>query len=287
VSETPTLSPETFEKLREVVEAKTGIAVRPTKSYLIESRFGRVLEARSIPTFEALYDELAQALPPKDLLQDAVDAITTNETLWFRDDGPWEILRKQLIPAWVDELRAGSRSRVRIWSAACSTGQEPYSVSMMIHEHLEDDGVVDVKPEAFEIVATDISPAAVETAKSAAYDQLAASRGLPPQYLDRFFEDAENGIRVSEGVRSRVRIDEFNLQASFANLGRFDLVLCRNVLIYFSNALKLEIFEKLQRTIAPGGALVLGGSESANGAMKLFDMKRCGKHLYYVPKEKG
>ncbi|HPG25024.1 MAG TPA: protein-glutamate O-methyltransferase CheR [Myxococcota bacterium] len=278
----PELSNDEFELLRRLVEERTGILVSERKSYLIASRFASLLEEEGVDTFAELYTRARAAAPDGPLMDRIVDAITTNETLWFRDDGPWHILRTALLPRYCAELSQGRRNRVRIWSAACSTGQEPYSVAMTIREFIQDEGLVSVKPEAFEIVATDISPQALEIARRGTYDQMAASRGLPPQYAERFFESSGSTIEVVPAIKSMVRFQRFNLQQSFALLGRFDLILCRNVLIYFSNELKLEIFRKIASALCPEGALILGGSESAQGATRLFQMVRSGRHLYYT-----
>lgn len=277
------LSQETFKKLQAYVKEATGIAVSDGKTYLIESRFGEIVKEEGLDSFEALHAQLERG--PSSRLKDAItNAITTNETLWFRDDGPWEILRKDLLPKFSARLQAGDCHRIRIWSAASSTGQEPYSLAMTIREYIEDEAPPSVKPESFEIVATDLSPAAIATAKAGRYEQLAASRGIEPEVISRFFEQEDGSITVLPKVRSMVRFERFDLQQSYAGLGKFDLILCRNVLIYFTNELKLEIFGKMARSLNPEGALILGGSESAQGAAKLFRMARCGRHLYYTPR---
>ena len=197
----PELSNDEFELLRRLVEERTGILVSERKSYLIASRFASLIEEEGVDTFSELYTRARAAAPDGPLMDRIVDAITTNETLWFRDDGPWHILRTALLPRYCAELSQGRRNRVRIWSAACSTGQEPYSVAMTIREFIQDEGLVSVKPEAFEIVATDISPQALEIARRGAYDQMAASRGLPPQYADRFFESSGSTIEVVPAIK--------------------------------------------------------------------------------------
>lgn len=280
MSENP-LTPECFERLRKFIHDNTGIAVADGKSYLIETRFKALLEDELIGGFEALCDLLEGGAPPR-LVDKIVNAITTNETLWFRDDGPWEILEKNLLPQFCEQLKSGKKKKIRIWSAAAATGQEPYSVGMLIREHIK--GIPDVKPESFDILGTDISSEAIATCKAAEYELLAASRGISPERIDRFFDESEGVLRVNQEIRSMVRFQQFDLQRSFMGLGEFDLILCRNVLIYFANDLKKEIYEKISRTLTEDGALILGGAESIQGAARLFKMARAGRHLYYTRK---
>lgn len=278
------LTPECFERLRKFIHENTGIAVADGKSYLIETRFKALLEEESIESFESFCDTLEKGVPAR-LLDKIVNAITTNETLWFRDDGPWQILEKNLLPQFCEQLTTGKRDKIRIWSAASATGQEPYSVAMLIREFIE--GIPDIKPESFEILATDISSDAIATSKAAEYELLAASRGISPDRLEQFFDESEGSVQVKQEIRSMVRFQQFDLQRSFMGLGEFDLVLCRNVLIYFANDLKKEIYEKISRTLTEDGALILGGAESIQGTAKLFKMARAGRFLYYTSKKKG
>jgi len=184
--------------------------------------------------------------------------MTTNETSFFRDNHPFETLRQSLIPGLIAR-RASSRS-LRIWSAACSTGQEPYSLAMMLKDNFPILGGWKV-----EIVATDLSPTVLDRARSGLYSTFEVQRGLPIQMLVRHFEQEEPNWRIKPEIRQTISFRPLNLLADFSSLGQFDIVLCRNVLIYFDQPTKTQILNGITRRIVPDGALLLGGAESVFG----------------------
>lgn len=276
------LTDEDFERFRMLIRESSGIDLSDGKGYLVSSRLSSLLDQNGCESFADLYRE-ATAPTGHELRASIIDAMTTNETLWFRDDGPWEVLRKALLPDWCERLRTGQQPRVRIWSAACSTGQEPYSVAIAIRDFLEDQPP-GVKADSFEIVATDLSPSALFTAMSGRYSLLGASRGLSPDVQSRHFDTDGEAIVVHSDVKDMVRFETANLMEDFSRRGPLDLVLCRNVLIYFNPETRKEIAQRIHGVLRPGGALVMGGAESLQGALSIFKLKRAGTHLYYESK---
>jgi chemotaxis protein methyltransferase CheR len=192
------------------------------------------------------------------LIGQVVDAMTTNETSFFRDRHPFDAMKKVLLPGLV-ERRAAQR-HLRIWSAACSTGQEAYSLAMM----LRDDFPL-LAAWRIEIIGTDISPSAVARARDGAYSTFEVQRGLPIQLLIRHFDQAGEQWRIKPGLRRMADFREFNLLSELAPLGQFDIILCRNVLIYFDIPTKTRVLQAMHRRLARDGALILGGAESVFG----------------------
>src|SRR5690606_15157551 len=195
------------------------------KEYLVTSRLRRLMERESINSITELMSAMERS---RSLQETVIDAMTTNETLWFRDEHPYRIFREKLLP----EI-AAQRRPLRIWSAACSTGQEPYSLSMEIEEYKK--RFPNRLMAGERIVATDISPSSLAIAKQGVYQQLAISRGMNDAYLTSYFAKDEAGRwRIQQNIKSRVEFSVQNLQQSYASLGKFDIIFCRNVLIYFS-----------------------------------------------------
>jgi chemotaxis protein methyltransferase CheR len=206
--------------------------------------------------------------------------MTTNETLWFRDVYPFDVLKNRLIPEFIKE---NPGQRLRMWSAACSSGQEPYSLSMSIDEF--DRANLGQLRGGAQIVATDLSGAILTAAKSAEYDSLSVARGLSADRLARYFDQSVPGRwTVKQPIRNRVEFRALNLLDSYAMLGKFDIVFCRNVLIYFSADLKKDILKRIHATLKPGGYLMLGASEALNGLPELYQMVQCSPGIVYQAK---
>ncbi|RTE66877.1 protein-glutamate O-methyltransferase CheR [Amphritea opalescens] len=268
-----------FDQFCLFLEKACGILLAKHKQYLVESRLGKIL-------IEGEYNSLGQlttvlAHPGNSRLKEQViNAMTTNETLWFRDNHPYAILKDKLLP----ELAVNASSqRLKIWSAACSTGQEPYSISMIIDEFKS------AHPGTFrlgeEIIATDISTRVLEQARLAEYEMLALGRGLSQDRLKRFFEpSAEDVWRLMPKVKQRVIFKELNLLGDYPGIGPCDIVFCRNVLIYFSTERKSDILRKIHKVLKPGGYLLLGASESIGNLNDLFDMVHCRPGIIYKAK---
>ena len=257
-----------------------GINLGDNKQYLVSTRIRRILIEHKLASLGALTDKINND-HERALRQKVIDAMTTNETFWFRDSYPYEYLAKTIIPEFAQSQASGKL--MRIWSAACSTGQEPYSVSMILEESARNK--FGPKGADGEILATDLSSEALDTAKRGVYDRISVVRGLSDQRMNAYFEqvDAESW-RVNANISRRIRFRPLNLQDSFILLGKFDVIFCRNVLIYFSLDLKNQILTKLHGSLNPGGILFLGSSESITGVNHLFEMVNCRPGVAYRAK---
>lgn len=239
------------------------------KNYLIDSRLRKIFRDNDIASLGELVKKISSFSNEK-LKQSVIDAMTTNETLWFRDRHPFEFFKKDIL----EELNQKNDPNLRIWCAASSSGQEPYSLSICIDEYRRAKlGAKDVK-----ILATDISKEIINHAKVGIYDSLALNRGMCSDRLRQHFDvyDAKQW-QVKPAIKQRVEYKQYNLKDSFLSLGKFDVVFCRNVLIYFSADLQNDILKKIHGVLKPGGYLFLGGSETPRGLNELFDVR------YYSP----
>lgn len=263
-----------YEEFRHFLRDSCGITLGENKQYLITSRLGRLMHEHAIHSLGELVG-LLRKQPRGALHNRIIDAMTTNETYWFRDVYPFEILKNHVLP----DFAVRKFDRVRIWSTACSSGQEPFSISMMVHEYLEQN--LGRLPDQFEIVATDISSPMLSIAKQGRYDDVALSRGLTPQRKQRFFSEVNGMWQVRDAIRRRVNFLELNLLNGYELLGKFDVIYCRNVLIYFCNEVKREILGKLARALRPGGYLVMGVSESPINYSDAFEIIRYEEGLVY------
>ncbi|WP_445765774.1 CheR family methyltransferase [Rheinheimera sp.] len=262
---------------RNFLEQQCGIVLGDNKQYLVKSRLAPLMQRFGVATLSEL---VAKTLSPfeRQLRSAVIDAMTTNETLWFRDTYPYELLKKQILP----ELEKTCRT-VKIWSAASSSGQEPYSIAMTALEYQQS------RPGAFSlgvhVLGTDISNTMLEHCQRAEYDGLALSRGLSPERRAKFFEDSGKGMmRVKDNVRKNVSFRHLNLLDSYTLLGKFDIIFCRNVLIYFSADVKAKIIRQFAQSLNPKGYLFLGASESLSSLNNDFDMLRCNPGIIYRKK---
>ena len=266
-----------FEQFRVFLEKACGILLGENKQYLVSSRLNKLMEQQGIKTLTELVQRI-QSQPRSGLREQVVDAMTTNETLWFRDTYPFEVLKNKVLP---EMARNNPGQRLRIWSAACSSGQEPYSISMTLDEY-ERTNIGQLKMGA-QIVATDLSGAMLANCKTGEYDSLAIARGLSQERLQRYFDPKGPGRwAIKAPIRSRVEFRSFNLLDSYAALGKFDIVFCRNVLIYFSAQVKKDILTRIHATLKPGGYLFLGASEALNGLPDHYQMVQCSPGIIYL-----
>jgi chemotaxis protein methyltransferase CheR len=268
-----------FEQFRIFLEKACGIVLGANKQYLVSSRLNKLMEQNSIKTLGDLVQRM-QSMPRGGLREQVVDAMTTNETLWFRDTYPFEVLKNRVYP---ELLKANPSARLRIWSAASSSGQEPYSLSMATDE-FERTNLGQLKG-GVQIVATDLSSAMLQACKSGEYDSLAIGRGLSQERLQRYFDPKGAGrFAIKPAIRTRVEFRALNLLDSYASLGKFDIVFCRNVLIYFSAEVKKDILLRIHATLKPGGYLFLGASEALNGLPDHYQMVQCSPGIIYKVK---
>lgn len=256
-----------FRLLRDLIEGLCGIALGDEKAYLVETRLAGLLVETGCRDFGAFHRLVASNVDPT-LRERIVDAMTTNETLWFRDGHPFAILRERLLPDLAARILDGSRFRVRLWSAAASTGQEAYSMAMAIHEFCR--VTPGVRPDHFEILATDISPSALLMARAGRYDASAIARGLPDAMRERYFRQEGQVWVAGEDLKRLVTFRKFNLLEPLDGLGTFDVIFMRYVAIYFSDAFKRRIYAHVARILAPEGALVISAVESLRGISEAF-----------------
>ncbi|WP_305423761.1 CheR family methyltransferase [Photobacterium leiognathi] len=268
-----TVNDQEYREFCRFLETQCGIVLGDSKQYLVRSRLSPLVNRFSLSSLSELLQNVI-AGRNRELRIAAVDAMTTNETLWFRDGYPFTVLAEKILP----ELAANKRP-IKIWSAASSSGQEPYSMAMTVLE-------TQAKRPGFlpsiQITATDISQTMLETCRVGVYDNLALSRGLSPERRRMFFEDNGDGkMKVNAKVKQMVNFRPQNLKDSYALLGKFDVIFCRNVLIYFSPEMKAKVLNQLAASLNPGGYLFLGASESLTGLTEQFEMIRCNPGIIY------
>nr|WP_136249992.1 protein-glutamate O-methyltransferase CheR [Ningiella ruwaisensis] len=253
---------------------RLGITLGNNKQYLVNSRLSQTMREFDITDINVFIQAAMSGQNPR-LTDRALESMTTNETFWFRDEYPYQILSSTLLPNLAKQVK-----KLRIWSSACSYGQEPYSIAMTVHEFLRKQS--GAFAEGVEIIASDISQRVLNVAKEGKYDELAISRGLPIEMQNRYFEPTTcNRLAVNNKLKSLVTFRQANLMDSFYSFGKFDLIFCRNVLIYFSNDDKAKILQKLTALLPPHGALILGAAESISGAEDVLKMEKCTRGLYY------
>jgi chemotaxis protein methyltransferase CheR len=252
------ISSDDYTYLGTLLRMNSGLALGPGKEYLVESRLPPVAKLFGFGSLPALMAAL-RSRPHHDLVKAVCDAMTTGETLFFRDNVPFDLLRTMVLPELGERCRRANRA-LRIWSAATSTGQEAFSVAMIAADlHVQLAGV------RVEIVATDYATHALNRARRGVFTQIEVQRGLPERYLRQYFVQTADGYRIGEDIRKQVIFRELNLLESFRSLGQFDVILCRNVLIYFDTPTKRDVLDRLASAMAPGGYLFLGATESAFG----------------------
>jgi chemotaxis protein methyltransferase CheR len=264
-----------YQQFKSFLEETCGILLGENKQYFIVSRLAKLLRDEKISSIESLLDSIRQ--PSQRRLRDAVvDAMTTNETSWFRDQSPFNVLEKVIFPQMDDAL---GRLGCRVWSAACSSGQEPYTISITLSEYL--DSAKQSKLANMQIIATDISTSMLEQARLAQYEEAILGRGLSEKRKLRHFETVANGWTVRNDIKRRVQFKPQNLLATYAGLGKFDIIFCRNVLIYFSSERKTDILNRMAGLLNPGGYLFLGASEITMSYTDKFEMIRSPHGVFF------
>jgi chemotaxis protein methyltransferase CheR len=244
-----------FDEIASLVKARSGLALGPDKGYLVDTRLAAITRRLGLREYAALIPRLRV---DRALQEEVVEALTTNETLFFRDSRPFEHLRTHVLPRLHAERPAGMP--LRIWSAAASTGQEAYSLAMQVSEM----GPA-LNGRAVQILGTDIARAPLARARDGLYTQFEVQRGLPARMLVKYFTKEGDGWRIIKPIRDMAEFREWNLLSDPAPLGRFDVVFCRNVLIYFDPPTKAHVLDMIASRLVPGGLLYLGGAETING----------------------
>ena len=263
-----------FDLYKDLLKEKSGLTLTPDKSYLLDSRLTPVARKWNYANLEVMTMAL-RAMPPADLLKDVVEAMTTNETSFYRDSKPFDQFRDIIIPHL---LKTRPSKRVRIWCAASSTGQEPYSLAMLIKEN-----AAKLPGWNFEIVATDIDTTVRESARKAEYSQFEVQRGLPIPMLMKYFEQKADRWALKQEIKSMVQFKYFNLLEPMATLGKFDIIFCRNVLIYFDRDTKAKVLQNMSTLIPDDGFVILGGAETVLGITDAFKPMENTRGIYIKP----
>jgi chemotaxis protein methyltransferase CheR len=254
------VTPMDYEFLRKLLKERSGLDLSSDKQYLVESRLNPLARRVGLSGIEELVAKIRSGAEA--LTSEVVEAMTTNETFFFRDKIPFDHLRQTVLPELV-QARANRRS-LRIWCAASSTGQEPYSIAMCIKEFAPLAGW------RVEIVATDLSQGVLEKSRAGIFSQFEVQRGLPIQMLVKYFTQTGELWQLNADIRAMVQHRQLNLLQDFSHLGTFDVIFCRNVLIYFDQDTKINIFDRLARVLEPDGVLALGAAESVVGVSDAF-----------------
>lgn len=256
----------------------SGIALDESKKYLLETRLNAIAEEQGCSSYQEFYTK-AKADATKVIERKIVDAISTNETLFFRDTGPFDLLQHKIIPELIDARSSKApvvKTNLKIWSAASSTGQELYSVAIVLQELLKD-----VSKYSIKLLGTDISDAAVSQASSGKYNKFEIERGLARDKLSKYFTPMGQMWKVNDQLRAMVNFRKFNLMTPFTGLGKFDVVLCRNVAIYFTLEDRKRLFNKIADVLEPDGYLIIGSTESLTGVCPRFIPKRHLRSIFY------
>lgn len=264
-----------FDLYKDLLKEKSGLTLTPDKSYLLDSRLTPVARKHGFATLENMTMAL-RGVPKPDLLKDVIEAMTTNETSFYRDSKPFDQFRDIVLPHLLKTRGAGRR--FRIWCAASSTGQEPYSLSMLLRENASK-----LAGWNFEIVATDIDTAVLESAKKAEYSQFEVQRGLPIQMLMKYFEQKGDRWALKNDIKSMVQYRYFNLLEPMSSLGKFDIIFCRNVLIYFDRETKAKVLQNMAQLLPEDGFLFLGGAETVLGITDAFKPMENTRGIYVKP----
>lgn len=263
-----------YQVIQQFLSQSCGIELGDSKQYLVKSRLLPLLSKFEFPSFAELASNLQSAAFSAQKLKSAViEAMTTNETYWFRDDRQFAELRDNVLPGLLNQ----KNGNIRIWSAACSSGQEPYSIGICALEAMK----ATAKSRSLQIIGTDISEAILDEAKKAVYSEAALSRGIDDIAKARYFHKSYDGYSLNPEICQLVRFQQFNLLKSFTALGHFDLIFCRNVLIYFSDQVKRDILSRMADSLEPGGYLFLSSTEAMPASLSAFELVRSGLTSYF------
>lgn len=272
------ISPEEIKLITKYIYDISGISLDASKKYLLETRLNSIAEEQKCASYQDFYRK-AKADASKTIERKIIDAISTNETLFFRDSGPFQLLQHKIFPELIDSRTPKSsmlKTNLKIWSAASSTGQELYSVAIVLQELLKDLSKYSIK-----LLGTDISDAAVAQASTGKYNKFEIERGLARDKLTKYFSPMGQTWKVNDQLRAMVNFRKFNLMSTFSGLGKFDIVLCRNVAIYFTLEDRKKLFNKIASVLEPDGYLIIGSTESLTGVCPRFVPKRHLRSIFY------
>ena len=270
------IKPDEIQLFAKYIYGVSGINIEASKAYLIETRLGRILESENCSSYSEFYHKI-KADGTRVLEKKVVDAITTNETLFFRDANPFELLKHKILPEVIDRRASKSFSApIRIWSAACSTGQEVFSIAIILKELLGAINRYNIK-----LLGTDLSDAAIKQASYGSFNKFEIERGLPRECLQAYFTSNGASWKIKDEIRSMATFQKLNLMHPFSALGKFDIIFCRNVAIYFTLEDRKKLFHKIADALEPDGYLIIGSTESLTGVCPRFVPKRHLKSIFY------
>ena len=275
------ISPSELKVIAQYIYEISGIFLDESKTYLFETRLSSIAEEHGCLNYQDLYNK-AKRDPKKSIERQIIDAISTNETLFFRDRGPFELLQYKLLPEIIDRRAPSSpsmKASIKIWSAAASTGQELYSIAIVIKELLSD-----LSRYSIQLLGTDISDAAISQASYGKYNKFEIERGLPPKQLQRYFTLFGDSWKIKDEIRGMVNFRKMNLMLPFSGLGKFDIIFCRIVAIYFTLQDRKKLFNKIADSLADDGYLIIGSTESLTGICPRFIPKKHLKSIFYEKK---
>jgi chemotaxis protein methyltransferase CheR len=271
--------PEELPVFTRYVQSICGVNLDDSKAYLLESRLSSLAEEIGCGSFSELYykarSDLSKTLPRR-----IIDAITTSETLFFRDTAPFDLLRHKILPDFIDQKTKLSSPNtqipIRIWSAACSTGQEVYSIAIILKELIGGNSRFNIK-----LLGTDISNRVIAQASRGIYNHIEIERGLSQDKVGKYFTCQNDVWKIRDEIRSMATFRTANLLEDLSSLGRFDIIFCRNVAIYFNEQDKISLFNRIAKVIDPQGYLIIGSTESITGISPSFEPHRHLRSVYY------
>ena len=271
------VTPDEFQLFKKYIYESSGIALESGKEYLLETRLNVLIDKYECTTFRELHRKSKSDISRK-MEDEIIDAISTNETYFFRDKTPFELLQHKILPDLIDKRSKNStfKPSLRLWSAASSTGQEIYSIAMTL------DGMgISTSNYNIKLLGTDISDSAVAQASYGSYNKFEVSRGLEPQKLRKYFDETGDKWRINDQIRIMVQFKKLNLMKPFSDIGKFDIILCRNVMIYFTMEDRKKIYTNLARALEPDGYLLIGSTESLTNVTDIFQSKRYLNSTFY------
>lgn len=273
------IKPEEIKVLSNYIYNVSGISIDASKAYLLETRFGKLLDEEGCKSYSEFYHK-AKTDTSLALEKKIINAITTNETLFFRDSSPFDLLKFKILPDLIDARtgkgRRSASANLRIWSSACSTGQEIYSIAIVIKELLGNSSGHKIT-----LMGTDLSDAVVAQASAGTYNKFEIERGLPREKLQRYFTPMGGNWKIKDEIRAMATFRRMNLMHPFTALGKFDIIFCRNVAIYFTLQDRKKLFDKIADALQPDGYLLIGSTESLTGICPRFVPKRHLRSVYY------
>ncbi len=273
------IKPDEIDLLSRYIYSLSGIYIDKTKAYLLETRLGKLLDENGCQSYSELYHK-AKSDPTKAIEKQLVDAMTTNETLFFRDNGPFELLRHKLIPEIIDKRSnrktPAGKIPIRIWSAACSTGQEVISIAIVLKELL-----IDLRKYEIKLLGTDISDSAIKQASYGLYNKFEIERGVTNDRLRKYFIPMGANWKIKDEIRAMATYKKMNLMQPFSGLGKFDIIFCRNVAIYFTPEDRKKLFNRIADVLEKDGYLIIGSTESLTGVCPRFVPKKHLKSIFY------